>query len=120
MYGSAGSLSSLPPSLPSRHSHPTLDNLEVSLFPDGAVEYSAPDWKVKLAPINFSLSSPSHVYKGEGLQLLRGEDGETGLSFDGKSSRHLFLFGTTPPSELSLQLEVCLLLFMESSLTCLL
>lgn len=39
-----------------------------------------------------SLSSPQLLH-GDGLQLLKAEDGEIGLSFDKKSTRHFFLLG---------------------------
>lgn len=86
--------------------HHSLRGLEVGLSITGDVEFSAPGWKVKLSPSNFEVTAPK-LYKGESIQVLRGEDAETGLSFDTDFSRHFFLFGKPPLSKkISVNLEV--------------
>lgn len=107
LYGSGNpSLAPVPRGQLAVHSHPSLHNLEVALSAAGEVEFaSGSEWKVKLVPENFSILRPT-LLSGTGLQLLRGEDGETGLSFDEKSTRHFFVFGKTPAPKLLLKLEV--------------
>jgi hypothetical protein len=106
LYGKAvAALSALAHGQPAKHNHPALNDLEVTLVADGTVEFGNPTWKVKLSPQNFSLTAPK-LFKNDGVQLLRAEDGETGLSFDKTSSRHFFLFGKQPPSKIVLQLDV--------------
>lgn len=91
--------------LVSSESPPSLPSLEVGLSLSGDVEFSAPDWKVRLSP-DFHVASPK-LYKGDGVHLLRGDDGETGFSFDKKSARHFFVFAKAPASpKLQLRLEV--------------
>ena len=41
---------------------------------------------------SFSLT-PKKLVKGTGLQLLTGDDGEVGLSFDNTSTRHFYMVG---------------------------
>jgi hypothetical protein len=77
------------------HLHPSLNNLNVGLSLDGVASFEAPDWNLSVSPLNFSLSAPK-LSKGDGLHLLRGEDGEIGVSFDKQSSRHFFFFGKAP------------------------
>ena len=81
-------------------------NVAVGLQHNGDVEFGSPDWKVTLSP-SFKLTNPK-LYQRERVQLLRGEDGETGVSVDKRnSSRHFFLFGKTPADfRLLLRLEV--------------
>lgn len=84
----------LPHGQPAIHLHPSL-NLNVSLNLDGSANFEAPDWKFGVSPLSFGLSSPK-LLLANGLHLLRGEDGEIGISFDKKSSRHFFFFGKAP------------------------
>jgi hypothetical protein len=110
LYGKKGlpSLKPVPRDHPSHFSHPSLNNIGVDFSVNGEIEFSAPGWKVKFTP-NFPLTSPQ-LLLGDGLQLVRGDDGETGIAFDKKSSRHFFLFGknpSPPTPKLLLQLEVC-------------
>ncbi len=86
----------LPQGQPSVHLHPHLNNLNISLALDGSVTFDAPDFNFQVAPIGLSLSPPTKLFKGEGLHLLRGEDGEIGISFDKNSSRHFFFIGKAP------------------------
>jgi hypothetical protein len=72
--------------------HPHLGNLNVGLSFDGTASFDAPDWKLSVAPPNFAVSVPT-LYNGAGLHLLRGDDGEIGISFDKNSSRHFFFIG---------------------------
>jgi hypothetical protein len=75
----------------------------------GEIEYHTPGWKVKFTP-NFHVTSPQ-VLRGKELQLLRGEDGETGLSYNIKYTRHFFIYGKAPTTpKLLLQLEVLTIL----------
>jgi hypothetical protein len=67
----------------------------VGLAFDGAVSFEAPDWKFQVAPLHFDLSAPK-LFHSDGLHLLRGDDGEIGVSFDKNSSRHFFFFGKAP------------------------
>jgi hypothetical protein len=87
------------------HAHPSL-NLNVGLSLDGIASFEAPDWSLSIAPLQFALSAPK-LSKGDGLHLLRGEDGEIGISFDKNSSRHFFFFGKAPAfPKFSLDLKV--------------
>ena len=92
----------------STHTHPHLGNLNVGLSLDGTASYDAPDWKLVIAPTSFSVSAPK-LYTGAGLHLLRGDDGEIGISFDKNSSRHFFFIGKVFPlsaPKFSLSLKV--------------
>lgn len=62
---------------------------------EGAASFEAPDWKCVVFPFDFSLTAPK-LFHGDGLHLLRGEDGEIGFSFDKNSSRHFFFLGKAP------------------------
>jgi hypothetical protein len=88
----------------SLHSHPSL-NLTVGLSIDGIASFEAPDWNLSVTPLHFSLAAPK-LTKGDGLHLLRGEDGEIGISFDKNSSRHFFFFGKASLPKFSLGLKV--------------
>ncbi len=89
------------------HVHPHLNNINVGLSLDGTADFSGPDWKLHVASLQFSVTTPT-LYKGDGLHLLRGEDGEIGISFDKNSTRHFFLLGKAPSlPEFSLQFKVC-------------
>lgn len=97
------------------HSHPSLD-LNVGLTWDGAASFDAPDWKLNVVPA-WSLSAPK-LHKGEGLHLLRGDDGEIGISFDKNSSRHFFLLTKAPASpKFSLHLKVRALIIIGQNIT---
>ncbi len=62
--------------------------------------------KIKLAPVNFSLSN-AKLNKGESVQIVRGEAIEVGISYDGNSLRHYFFFGKNPVAQkFSLKLTV--------------
>eukprot|EP00026_Physarum_polycephalum_P000009 Phypoly_transcript_00009.p1 GENE.Phypoly_transcript_00009~~Phypoly_transcript_00009.p1 ORF type:complete len:3931 (-),score=966.04 Phypoly_transcript_00009:22-11814(-) len=87
-----------------RESHPSLGNIHVSLADNGDVEFGTPTYKVKLAPAGFAIASPK-LYRRDGLQLLRGEDSESGLSFDKDTTRHFFFFGKSAPEKLQLKLD---------------
>jgi hypothetical protein len=90
--------------------HPSL-NLNVGLSLDGVASFEAPDWNLSIAPLHFALTAPK-LSKGDGLHLLRGEDGEIGISFDKHSSRHFFFFGKAPTlPKFSLGLKVIFLFF---------
>lgn len=90
----------------SAHSHPSLNGINVSLSLDGAVSFDSPDWKFGVAPLHFGLSAPK-LYHGDGLHLVRGDDGEIGISFDKNASRHFFFLGKAPSSpKFSLGLKV--------------
>jgi hypothetical protein len=77
------------------HLHPSLGNLNVGLSLDGVASFDAQDWKLEVVPSHFSLSAPK-LFSADGLHLLRGLDGEIGISFDKHSSRHFFFFGKAP------------------------
>lgn len=79
----------------SLHLHPSLNNLNVGLASDGVASFEAPDWSLSVVPLSFSLSAPK-LSKADGVHLLRGDDGEIGISFDKNSSRHFFFFGKAP------------------------
>jgi hypothetical protein len=81
----------VPKGLLSIHPHPTLNGINVGLNVDGTVSFEAPDWKFHVAS-QLSLSGPK-LYHSDGLHLLRGEDGEIGVSFDKSSSRHFYFLG---------------------------
>jgi hypothetical protein len=92
----------------SLHAHPSL-GLNVGLSLDGVASFSAPDWNLSVSPLNFSLSAPK-LSQGDGIHLLRGEDGEIGISFDKQSSRQFFFFGKSPSlPKFSLGLKVLIL-----------
>lgn len=75
------------------HVHPHLNHLTVGLSLDGVASFDAPDWKLAIAPAHFSVSAPI-LLNGAELHLLRGDDGEIGISFDKNSSRHFFFIGS--------------------------
>lgn len=84
---------------------PSLNGLKVGLLTSGEVEFGTPGWKIKFLP-SFSLTN-AKLLSRPGLQVLRGDDGETGISFDKGSSRHFFVFLKAPTSQtFSLALEV--------------
>jgi hypothetical protein len=88
------------------HAHPSLNNINVGLSFDGIATFEAPDWKLAVSPLHLSLTVPK-LFSGDGLHLLRGEDGEIGISFDKKSSRHFFFLGKGLPSpKFALKLKV--------------
>jgi hypothetical protein len=61
-----------------------------------------------VAPMHFHLLASPKLFNGEGLHLLRGDDGEIGVSFDKHSSRHFFFVGAALPSpKFSLKFQVC-------------
>jgi hypothetical protein len=92
----------------SLHLHPSLNNLNVGLSIDGIASFEALDWQLSVSPLDFSLSTPK-LSKGDGLHLLRGVDGEIGISFDKHSSRHFFFLGKAPTlPKFSLGLKVAL------------
>lgn len=88
----------------SRHSHPSLD-LNVELSPIGEAKFDAPDWNlITLPPV--TLEAPKLLQR-KGLHVVRGEDGEIGLSFDNKTSRQFFVLGRSPSfPEFSLKFKV--------------
>lgn len=74
----------------------------------------APDLNLSVFPLDFSLTAPK-LSKADGLHLLRGEDGEIGISFDKRSSRHFFFLGKAPTlPKFSLGLKVLNLLLHDS------
>ena len=77
------------------HRHPSLNDISVGLAVDGTAHFDAPDWKFAVSPLHFSLSAPK-LLNAAGIHLLRGDDGEIGISFDKQSSRHFFFFGKAP------------------------
>lgn len=79
------------------HVHPSLNGLNVGLSIDGEASFDAPDWKLRVSPPQFHISAPK-LFSGDGIHLLRGEDGEVGISFDKASSRHFFFIGKSLPS----------------------
>jgi hypothetical protein len=90
----------------SLHLHPHLNNLNVGLSLDGVASFEAPDWQLSMSPLHLSPSSPK-LFNGSGLHLLRGVDGEIGISFDKHSSRHFFFLGKAPSlPKFSLGIEV--------------
>jgi hypothetical protein len=108
LYGSLDAPSfEVPHGQLSLHVHPSLHNLEVGLGIDGTVTFDSPDWKLGVSPLHLSVSQPK-LLKGDGLHLLRGEDGEIGVSFDKKSSRQFFFLGKALSApKFSLGLKVC-------------
>jgi hypothetical protein len=78
----------------------------VGLQRNGDVEFGSPNWKITLSP-SFTLTNPK-LYHREGLQLLRGEEGETGFAVDkGNKTKHFFLYAKVPTDHrLLLRLEV--------------
>ena len=91
------------------HAHPALNNLTVGLSFDGAATFEAPDWRFAISPLHLSLTAPK-LFSGDGLHLLRGDDGEIGISFDKKSSRHFFFIGkslASPKFSLKLKVLMC-------------
>lgn len=94
------------------HLHPSL-NLNVGLSLDGIASFDSPDWKLSVAPLQLEISAPKLLH-GEGLHLLRGDDGEIGISFDKNSSRHFYFLGKAPAlPKFSLNLKVCLALLIS-------
>lgn len=90
----------------SLHLHPSLNNINVGLSLDGIASFDALDWKLSVSPLHFSIATPK-LFNGPGLHLLRGGDGEIGISFDKNSSRHFFFFGKAPSiPKFSLNLKV--------------
>lgn len=112
LYGdSSPALSPVPNNLPSVQPHPSLNGIKVGLAVDGAVNFESADWKFGVSPPSLALSSPQLLH-GEGLQLLKVDDGEIGVSFDKKSTRHFFLFGKSlNASKFSLSFKVILKFF---------
>ena len=93
--------------LPNPHFHPALKGLQVGLSADGVVEFESPDWKLAVLPIHFNISPPKRLFQGPDVHLLRGEDGEIGLTFDKDSSRQFFFIGKALPfSKFSLAFKV--------------
>ncbi len=96
----------VPAGQPSFHIHPHLNNLNVSLSLGGEACFQSPDWKLAVTPLSLSLKSPK-LLRGEGLHLLRAEDGEIGISFDKTATRHFFFLGKAPTStKFTLSLKV--------------
>jgi hypothetical protein len=91
---------------PSILPHPSLGGIKVSLSWESVVAFEGPDWKLSATP-SLSISSPQLI-QGEWLQLLRGEDGEIGISFDKGSSRHFFLLGSVPSPKFSIKFKASL------------
>jgi hypothetical protein len=105
LYGDAETSIEVPHGQLSLHIHPHL-NLNVGLSLEGIVSFDSPDWKLHVSPLHFHPSAPK-LFSGEGLHLLRGDDGEIGVSFDKRSSRHFFFLGAALPSpKFSLKLQV--------------
>lgn len=106
----------------SLHRHHSLNDLDVGLSLDGIASFDSPDFSLSVAPLHFSLSAPK-LLNGAGLHLLRGLDGEIGISFDKQSSRHFFFLGKLPSApKFSLNLKVhkysFFLLFCETNTNC--
>lgn len=100
----------VPRNLPATHIHPSLGAVAVSLNFEQRVIFESPSkgWKLAVHAPNFAFT-PTKLVKGTGLQLLTGDDGEIGLSFDNASSRHFFVVGkplATP--QFKLQFKVTL------------
>lgn len=58
--------------------------------------------------MSFPLVAPK-FYKGDGLQVVRAEEGEVGISYDKNSLRHFFFFGKAPAfQKFSLKFNVSL------------
>ncbi len=91
LYGSSGSPLVAVPSGDITLPNPSL-GLNFSLSLDGLLTFGGPDWSLKLAPISVSVRDPQ-LFTRDGLLLVRGEDGEFGVSFDKQSSRHWFFIG---------------------------
>ena len=116
LYGHSGAnLAPVAGGHPTLESHPSLNGLEVALAENGEVEFGNSSYRVKLS-VNFDVPSPK-LYRRDGLQLLRGDDVETGLSFDKDTTRHFFFFGKAAPSKLLLNLEVWKKIERESECT---
>lgn len=47
--------------------------------------------------MSFKITAPK-LHKSDGVQLLRADDGEIGLSTDANATRHFFVFGKAPTS----------------------
>ena len=80
----------LTPGQRSIHIHPSI-GFEVELNLDGSIRFDAPDIKLNVSCPSFSLPKGKLLH-GKGLHLLRADDGDIGLSFDKKSSRHSLRF----------------------------
>lgn len=91
LYGNV-ELFELPSGQLSIHAHPSLNGINVELSHDHNVNFSTPDWKLSVLPLSFNISAPK-LFHGDGLHLLRGDDGEIGVSFDKNASRHFFFVG---------------------------
>jgi hypothetical protein len=48
--------------------------------------------------VSFSLLG-AKLYKGDGLQIVRGDSNEVGVSYDQNSVRHYFFFGKAPVAQ---------------------
>jgi hypothetical protein len=99
----------LPHLQPSIHAHPGLHGINVSLGWDSEVSFDGPDWKLTAVPL-FTINAPQ-IHHGDWLQLLRGEDGEIGISFDKNSSRHFFMLTNLSGPRFSIKFKVPSLFF---------
>lgn len=63
---------------------------------------------MRVSPVNFSLTSPT-LHRGDGVQLLRSEDGEIGLYGDKITSRHFFIVAK-PLNSLKFSLKMTVIL----------
>jgi hypothetical protein len=132
IYGGSNVLLTLLPGKFPKQPHAVLPNIDVTLGLDGAAEFSAGDWKVpyiasssfiflsvdllqfKLTPI--FVPTPPVPHRGDGVHVLRGEDGEIGLYHDKVASRHFFIVGKAPPTnKFTLKLAVISHLFLCNS-----
>jgi len=91
-----------------QHTHAHLPNVTLSLSPDGALSYDGPDFSVGFSPIGIAFAN-AQLLRSDGVAVLRGDDGEQGVSFDKSgASRHFFFLGKALPSpKFSLKLKVC-------------
>ncbi len=95
----------LPSPQPSIQVHPSLNDLQLSLQWNGEASFELPGWKLSASLPSFELTSPKLLH-ANGLQLLRGEDGEIGFSFDKNSTRHFFVLGKPSSPKFSLKFKV--------------
>ena len=94
----------LPHLQPSIHAHPSLNGIKVGLSWDSVASFEGPTWKLSAVP-SMSIISPQ-LHQGEGLHLLRGDDGEVGISFDKHSTRHFFVLTNLPSPRFSIKFKV--------------